>query len=109
MTVPALQCGVAMPSGLCARLSGFQGEHPLHIPGHGHKAPFAAHIVQAAQQKLAESQHGFYDAEDRLGHALALGVELFAFGRLQTVSHGFNRVGFSGAAGGPANRSLKEG
>ena len=72
-------------------LSGLEGEHTLYIPGHGEKAPLAAHIFEPAQQKLAESQHGLDDAEDRLGRAFALGVERFAFGRLQAVSHGFNR------------------
>jgi hypothetical protein len=47
-------------------------------------------LSRPAQQKLAESQHGLDDAEDRLGHAFALGVERFAFGRSQGVSHGFN-------------------
>src|SRR6516162_10120579 len=52
-----------------------QGEHPLHIPGHGHKAPLASHIVEPAQEKLVESHCGLDDAEDRLGRAFALGVE----------------------------------
>ena len=26
-------------------MGGAKGEHPLQIPGHGHKAPLAAHLV----------------------------------------------------------------
>ena len=32
-----------------------QGEHPLHVPGHGHKTPFAAHLIDPAQEKLPEA------------------------------------------------------
>ncbi len=69
---------------------GLEVEHPLHIPGRGHKAPLALYVFEPGQEKLAESERGFDDAEDWLGDAFALGVELFAFGRLQAVNHGFN-------------------
>ena len=39
-----------------ALLPGVEGEHPLHIPGDDHQAPFAADLVEAAQQKLPEPQ-----------------------------------------------------
>ena len=29
-----------------------EGEHPLQIPGHGHEAPFAAHVFEPAQREL---------------------------------------------------------
>jgi hypothetical protein len=38
-----------------ASLGGLKGEHPLHVPGHGHKASLAAHLVEPAEQKLSES------------------------------------------------------
>ena len=50
---------------------GAKDEHPLHIPGHGHKAPLAADTVDPAQQKLAEAQHRLDDAEHRFRHLLA--------------------------------------
>src|SRR5271167_891760 len=50
-----------------------EGKQPFHIPGHGHKAPFPAHIVQPAQQKLAESQHGL---DDMAGMSLDAEVDL---------------------------------
>jgi hypothetical protein len=48
-------------------------------------------MIEAAQQKLAESQHGFDDAEHRFRDVLALGVELSALQRLQAVGHGLDR------------------
>src|SRR5271169_2846768 len=38
-----------------ASLDGAKGEHPLHVPGHGHKAPLAPSPVQPTQQKLPEA------------------------------------------------------
>ena len=50
---------------------GAEGEYPLDVPGHGHEAPFVADIFEAAEQELAESEHGFDDAEHRLRRLLA--------------------------------------
>ncbi len=33
---------------------GIEGEHPLHVPGHGHEAPPAAHLGEPAERKLTE-------------------------------------------------------
>ena len=38
---------------------GAEGDYPLDVPGHGHEAPFVADIFEAAEQELAESEHGF--------------------------------------------------
>jgi hypothetical protein len=46
-------------------MGGAKGERPLEIPGHGHEAPLAAHLVELAQQKLTEAQHRLDDAEHR--------------------------------------------
>ena len=48
---------VRAESAVCPASGGAKDEHPLHIPGHGHKAPLAADTVDPAQQKLAEAQH----------------------------------------------------
>src|SRR3954453_3104227 len=53
-----------------------QGKHPLQVPGHGHEVPLAPDLIEPAQQELAESQHGFDNAEHRFRNVLALGVEL---------------------------------
>jgi hypothetical protein len=50
---------------------GAEGEYPLDVPGHGDEAPFVADIFEAAEQELAESEHGFDDAEHRLRRLLA--------------------------------------
>ena len=42
-----------------------QSKHPLQVPGHGHEVPLTADMIEPAQQELAESQHGFDDAEHR--------------------------------------------
>src|SRR5258705_5060510 len=42
---------------------GAEGEHPLDVPCHGHEAPLATHLVEPAQQELAESEDRFDDAE----------------------------------------------
>jgi hypothetical protein len=36
---------------------GAKGEQALHVPGHGHKTPFAANLVDSAQQELPEPHH----------------------------------------------------
>src|ERR1700759_5198542 len=64
---------------------GAEDEHPLHIPGQGHKAPLTADTVDPAQQKLAEAQHRLDDAEHRFRQLLALCVELFAARGLQAM------------------------
>jgi hypothetical protein len=33
-----------------------EGEHRLDVPSHGRQAPFAACLVEATQQELAESE-----------------------------------------------------
>ena len=38
-------------------LLGAKDEHPLDVPGHGHKSPFAANPVNAAQHELPEAHH----------------------------------------------------
>jgi hypothetical protein len=48
-----------------------KGEQALHVPGHGHKTPFAANLVDSAQQELPEAHHRFDDAEYRLGSLFA--------------------------------------
>src|SRR6267142_1009449 len=68
-----------------------QGEHPLHVPRHGNEGPLTLDIFEPTQQELAEAHHRFDDPEHRLRDLLAQGIELLAFGRLQTVAHGFER------------------
>ena len=68
-----------------------QDEDPLEVPRHGHGAPFASYLGEAAQEELAESEHGFDDAEHRLRCLLAQAIELLAFGRSQAVGHGLGR------------------
>src|SRR5712671_6625798 len=68
-----------------------QGEHPLHVPRHGDEGPLTLDIFEPTQQELAEAHHRFDDPEHRLRDLLAQGIELLAFGRLQTVAHGFER------------------
>ena len=46
-----------------ASSGGAEGKHPLDVPCHGHEAPLAAHLVEPAQQELAESEYRFDDAE----------------------------------------------
>ena len=70
---------------------GGEGEHPLHVPRHGHEVPLAAHPVQPAERKLAEPERRFDDAEHRLRSVFALGVELPAFRRPEPMRHGFDR------------------
>jgi len=64
-------------------LPGIEGEHPLHIPGDDHQAPFAADLVEATQQKLPEPKRRFDDAEHRFRDLFAQRVEPLAFGRRQ--------------------------
>jgi hypothetical protein len=42
-----------------------QGKHAFQVPGQGHEVPLAPDMIEPAEQELAESQHGFDDAEDR--------------------------------------------
>src|SRR5687768_392344 len=84
--------GFVQWSGVSPALLGWvQGEHPLEIPGQGYELPLTPNRVEPAQQKLAEPQHRFDDAEDRFRGLLAHGVELFAVGRLQAMDHGLDR------------------
>ena len=70
---------------------GGEGEYSLYVPGHGHKAPLAAHVFEPPQRKLAESEHRFDDAEHRFRRLFAQGVESPALRRLQPIRHGFDR------------------
>src|SRR5208282_5629318 len=63
---------------------------PCEGGGHGHQAPLAAHLVEAAQQELAEPKHRLDDPEHRLGRLLAQGVALLALFRLETMAHRCN-------------------
>src|ERR1700693_3118213 len=65
--------------------------HSLDVPGHGDEAPLAADAIEPAQQELAESHHRFDDAEHRFRGLRAKTIALFARGRPQTPSHGFER------------------
>ena len=38
-------------------LLGAQDEHPFHVPGHGHKLPLAAHLIDPTQHELPEAHH----------------------------------------------------
>src|SRR6478672_1754887 len=75
----------------CGSVRPRQGEHPLHVPRHGHEAPLAAYFVQATQHELAEPDHRFDDPEYRLGRLLAQGVALLALFGLEPMAHRFNR------------------
>ena len=87
-----------------------QGEHPLHVPRHGDEGPLTLDIFEPTQQELAEAHRRFDDPEHRLRDLLAQGIELLAFGRLQTVAlMASSGVGFSGADGTLAKRSDKGG
>src|SRR5665811_996504 len=68
-------------------LLGTKDKHPLDVPGHGHKSPFAANPVDPTQQELPEAHHGFDDPEHRLRDLLAQSVEVTALRRLQPVSY----------------------
>jgi hypothetical protein len=57
-----------------AASGGTDGEHPLHIPGHSHEAPLAAHLVEPAERELTESERRFDDAEHRFRSLFAQGV-----------------------------------
>src|SRR5450830_1699097 len=70
---------------------GAEGEHPLDVPCHGHEAPLAAHLVEPAQQELAESEYRFDDAEHRFRGLFAQSIELPAFWRFQPMRHGLDR------------------
>jgi len=36
-----------------------EGRASLHVPGHGHKAPLAPHLVEASQQELAPASGAY--------------------------------------------------
>src|ERR1019366_6620786 len=74
-----------------ASSGGAEGEHPLDVPCHGHEAPLAAHLVEPAQQELAESEYRFDDAEHRFRGLFAQSIELPAFWRFQPMRHGLDR------------------
>src|SRR6266852_1958223 len=76
---------------LAAASGGRQGVHPLHVPGHRDEAPLTLDLVKATQEELTEAHHRFDDAEHRFRNLLAQGIELLAFGRLQTMAHGRER------------------
>src|SRR4029077_9193267 len=50
---------------------GTKHKQSLHVPRHGHKAPFALDPIETAQQELPEAQHRLDDAEHRLWHLFA--------------------------------------
>ena len=84
-----------------------QSKHPLQVPGHGHEAPLTPNVVELAQQKLAEAEHGFDDAEQRFQGVIAQGVELLALLPLQMVDYRFGlcRIVRRGRRLGEAGRS----
>src|SRR5258708_19645035 len=87
----ALPCQMEWRARLAAASGGRQGVHPLHVPGHRDEAPLTLDLVKATQEELAEAHHRFDDAEHRFRNLLAQGIELLAFGRLQTMAHGRER------------------
>ena len=50
---------------------GVEDEHPLHIPGHGHEAPLAAHFFEFAQRKIDGIEKLSNDAEEVPGSVCA--------------------------------------
>jgi hypothetical protein len=48
---------LAREKAVLTSLLGAKDEHPLDVPGHGHKSPFAANPVNAAQHELPEAHH----------------------------------------------------
>src|SRR6266404_5342699 len=70
---------------------GAEGEHPLDVPCHGHEAPLATHLVEPAQQELAESEDRFDDAEHWFRDLFTQRIELPAFWRFQPMRHGLDR------------------
>src|SRR5258707_2692811 len=87
----AFPCQVEWRARLAAASGGCQGVHPLHVLGHRDEAPLTLDLVKATQEELTEAHHRFDDAEHRFRNLLAQGVELLAFGRLQTMAHGPER------------------
>src|SRR5712675_83413 len=65
---------------------GAEGEHPLDVPCHGHEAPLATHLVEPAQQELAESEDRFDDAEHWFRDLFTQRIELPAFWRFQPIA-----------------------
>jgi len=54
-------------------LDGFRAQHghAFEVPRQAHQRPFVAHVLQPAQQELAELHHRLDDAEHRLHRLLA--------------------------------------
>jgi hypothetical protein len=48
---------LAREKAVSTSLLGAKDEHPLDVPRHGHKSPFAANQVNAAQHELPETHH----------------------------------------------------
>jgi len=63
--------------------------HAFQIPRQASQGPLAFHLLQAAQQELAESHDRFDDAEHRLHGLFAQGVPLPARLGLELVRHLF--------------------
>src|SRR5215212_10586172 len=76
---------------LCPASGGAEGEHPLQIPRHGHKAPLAADRLQTPQQELPEAPPRLDDAEYWFWNLLAQCIQCLAVRRLQPVRHGLHR------------------
>src|SRR5260370_2311136 len=70
---------------------GAEGEHPLDVPCHGHEAPLATHLVEPAQQELAESEDRFDDAGHWFRDLFTQRIELPAFWRFQPMRHALHR------------------
>src|ERR1700750_947859 len=70
---------------------GCEGEQPLHVVGHGYEVPFAADVVEAAEQELAEAERRLDDTKHRLWRVLAQGVQRPALGCLQPMRHRLDR------------------
>ena len=45
----AMELDILCAGGDPPSIGGGEGEHSLHVPGHGHEAPLAAHFFQPAQ------------------------------------------------------------
>src|SRR5258705_8121513 len=65
--------------------------HVALRPCHGHEAPLATHLVEPAQQELAESEDRFDDAEHWFRDLFTQRIELPAFWRFQPMRHGLDR------------------
>jgi len=99
------QAGFGMTGRLASSSGAAQDEDPLEVPRHGHGAPLAPYLSEAAQEELAESEHGFDDAEHRFRHLLAKRLKLFPSGVFNQCTMAATGVGFSGAGGAGAKHS----